>query len=148
MGISVAGQRLRCRFIYARPKEDYLRLEGLRDVIEWQLDDVYDVSGWDLQKMLRLLHKSNPTIFEWASSPIVYWTTEEWKTVAGVIGEYFRLKPCLWMMDKGTPPPIPELNAYIDANFEKTEAYLKETDDSHRADRTRLNEVFLKLPDA
>ena len=26
------------RFVYARPKEDYLRLDELRDVIEWQLD--------------------------------------------------------------------------------------------------------------
>lgn len=209
------------RFVYVRPKEDYLKLEGVRDVIEWQLDDVYDVSGWDLQKLLRLLHKSNPTIFEWAASPIVYWNTEEWKTAAEVIGEYFRPKPCLhhymnmarsnhtaylrgkdvvrikkyfyilrplmaclWIMDKGTPPPmefdalceaeldetvrpvvdellarkkitselgeqppIPELNAWIDDKFEKVESYLKEADDSHRADWTKLNETFLKMLD-
>ena len=42
------------RFIYVRRPEDYIRLNPLRDVIEWQLDDVYDVSGWDLQKALRL----------------------------------------------------------------------------------------------
>jgi len=33
------------RFIYVRRTEDYLRLEPLRDVIEWQLDDVFDISG-------------------------------------------------------------------------------------------------------
>jgi len=60
------------RFIYVRQPEDYIRLNPVRDVIEWQLDDVYDVSGWDLQKALRLTYDSNPSIHEWCSSPIVY----------------------------------------------------------------------------
>ena len=60
------------RFIYVRKPEDYIRLKPLRDVIEWQLDDVYDVSGWDLQKTLRLMYDSNPAVHEWCSSPILY----------------------------------------------------------------------------
>ena len=52
------------RFVYVRKPEDYLRLERTRDVIERQLDDTLDINGWDLQKLLRLLHKSNPTVFE------------------------------------------------------------------------------------
>lgn len=36
------------RFVYVRKLEDTLRLEKYRDVIEWQLDDVLDISGWDL----------------------------------------------------------------------------------------------------
>ncbi len=67
------------RFIYVRPKEYYLKLEKTRDVIEWQLDDTLDINGWDLQKALRLLHNSNPTVFEWNNSPIVYRTTKEWE---------------------------------------------------------------------
>ena len=47
------------RFIYVRPKTDYLRLEPIRDVIEYPLDDVLDINGWDLSKVLRLLRKSN-----------------------------------------------------------------------------------------
>ena len=31
------------RFIYVRPKEDYLRLENVRDVIELPIDDVLDI---------------------------------------------------------------------------------------------------------
>lgn len=50
------------RFIYVRPKNDYLRLETIRDVIELPIDDVLDINGWDLQKTLRLLYKSNPTL--------------------------------------------------------------------------------------
>lgn len=38
------------RFIYVRPKEDYLKLNEPRDVIEWQLDEVLDINGWDLKK--------------------------------------------------------------------------------------------------
>ena len=65
------------RFIYARPKDYYLRLDKIRDVIECQLDDTFDINGWDISKALSLLHKSNPTLFEWNSSPIVYKTTDE-----------------------------------------------------------------------
>ena len=84
------------RFIYVRPKEYYLRLDKTRDVIEWQLDETLDINGWDLQKVLRLLHKSNPTLFEWNNSPIVYKTTNEWKEISSVIGEYFKQKSGLY----------------------------------------------------
>jgi len=60
------------RFIYVRPREQYLRLDKRRDVCEWCLDETLDINGWDFDKTLRLLHTSNPTLFEWLSSPIVY----------------------------------------------------------------------------
>ncbi|MBR5616876.1 MAG: nucleotidyltransferase domain-containing protein [Oscillospiraceae bacterium] len=80
------------RFIYVRPLEYYLRLEKTRDVIEWQLDDTLDINGWDLQKALRLLHSSNPTLFEWNNSPIVYKTTPEWAEISAVIDVFFQKK--------------------------------------------------------
>lgn len=80
------------RFIYVRNKNDYLRLENISDVIEWQLDDTLDINGWDLQKALRLLYKSNPTLFEWNNSEIVYKTTAELEKVRGIINDYFVLK--------------------------------------------------------
>lgn len=60
------------RFIYVRPKNEYLRLDRGRDVIEYPIDDVLDINGWDLDKALKLLYKSNPTLFEWFSSPVIY----------------------------------------------------------------------------
>lgn len=84
------------RFVYVRPVEFYLRLEQTRDVIEWQLDETLDISGWDLQKLLRLLHSSNPTIFEWNHSPVVYKTTAEWERIASVIDRYFQSKKGLY----------------------------------------------------
>lgn len=77
------------RFIYVRPLEYYLRLDKTSDVIEWQLDDVLDINGWDIKKALMLLHKSNPTLFEWNGSPIVYRTTEQWKRVSDIINGFF-----------------------------------------------------------
>lgn len=84
------------RFIYVRPKEFYLRLDKTRDVIEWQLDDTLDINGWDIKKALTLLHGSNPTLFEWNSSPIVYKTTEEWNQISKVINNYFVIKSGLY----------------------------------------------------
>lgn len=84
------------RFIYVRPKDFYLRLDKTRDVIEWQLDEILDINGWDLQKALGLLHKSNPTLFEWNNSPIVYKTTPEWKEISDIISHYFQQKSGLY----------------------------------------------------
>ena len=77
------------RFIYIRPTQDYLRLDSVRDVIELPIDEVLDINGWDLQKTLRLLHKSNPTLFEWFSSPIVYRETEFADTFRKLMSHYF-----------------------------------------------------------
>ena len=62
------------RFIYVRPREWYLRLdsEACRDVIEEPIEGVLDINGWDLDKALRLMKKSNPVLMEWLQSPIVY----------------------------------------------------------------------------
>lgn len=60
------------RFIYKRPRQEYLRLDAPRDVIELPIDDTWDVVGWDLNKSLKLLHKSNPGLYEWLGSPICY----------------------------------------------------------------------------
>lgn len=84
------------RFIYIRNKKDYLKLESVRDVIEIPIDEVLDVNGWDLQKTLRLLYKSNPTLFEWFSSPIVYMETEFADEFRKIMNSYFSSKKSLY----------------------------------------------------
>lgn len=64
------------RFIYKRPFKEYLRLESIRDVIELPVDDIWDVNGWDLDKTLKLLGKSNPTLYEWLNAPLMYRETD------------------------------------------------------------------------
>ena len=84
------------RFVYIRSLEDYLRLDAIRDVIELPIDDVLDINGWDLQKTLKLLHKSNPTLFEWFSSPIVYQKTEFADKFRDLMMHYFSSKKTLY----------------------------------------------------
>jgi len=112
------------RFVYVRPAEFYLRLDKTRDVIEWQLDDTLDINGWDLQKALRLLHTSNPTLFEWNNSPIVYKTTPEWTEISEVIGRYFQKKA--------------GLHHYLSTAKKNYREYLK-------ADMVRLKKYFYVL---
>lgn len=84
------------RFVYVRPKNDYLRLDEPRDVIEWQLDEVLDINGWDLKKALRQFARGNATLFEWSGSPIVYRTTEEWDRIKEISGLYFSEKAAVY----------------------------------------------------
>ena len=84
------------RFIYVREMSHYLKLQPARDVIEWQLDETLDINGWDLQKALRLLYKSNPTLFEWANSPIVYKSTPYFNELKKEINNYFSCKSGLY----------------------------------------------------
>ena len=84
------------RFIYVRKPEDYLKLEKTRDVIEWQLDDVLDISGWDLRKALQLLHDSNPSIFEWCASPIVYKGSDAFEEMKKIRTDYYSRKKNLY----------------------------------------------------
>ncbi len=84
------------RFFYVRPKAYYLRLDRTRDVLEYPLNDLLDINGWDIDKTLKLLHASNPTLFEWSNSPIVYITTDEFKQLLPLIGNYFVAKSGLW----------------------------------------------------
>lgn len=60
------------RFVYRHPRDWYLGVLEGRDVIEQPIEADLDVSGWDLRKALRLFLKSNPPLYEWLRSPIVY----------------------------------------------------------------------------
>lgn len=84
------------RFVYVKPIEEYLRVREQRDVIEWQLDEVLDINGWDLKKTLAQFHKGNATLFEWANSPVVYKATDEWKEIYENCKRFFSEKVALY----------------------------------------------------
>lgn len=83
------------RFIYMRRPKEYLRIDLSKDVIEWQLDEVLDINGWDLKKALLALSKGNPNVMEWANSPVVYRKTEEWEPLKEAAMHYFSEKSAL-----------------------------------------------------
>ncbi len=66
------------RMIYLHKPEWYWSIEDefidveSRGAINIPINDDLDIAGWDLKKTLGLLYKSNPPLFEWLRSPIVY----------------------------------------------------------------------------
>lgn len=60
------------RFIYKHNEDWYLQIDEKRDVIELPINEVLDVSGWDIKKALKLFRNSNAPLYEWLQSPIVY----------------------------------------------------------------------------
>ncbi len=95
-GVESSDSDYDVRFIYVRPMNDYLKLHKQKDIIEWQLDEVFDMNGWDLKKTLIQFHKGNATLFEWANSPIVYKTTDEWNDIYKNCKPYFSEKIALY----------------------------------------------------
>lgn len=65
------------RFLYKHQKDWYLSILPKRDVIEIPIVDLMDYSGWDLRKSFFLMNKSNPVLFEWLHSPIIYRKEEQ-----------------------------------------------------------------------
>ena len=84
------------RFVYIRPLKDYLHLEKTNDMINWQLDNIFDINGWDLKKALQLLHDSNPTIFEWLFSPIIYQGSVAFEQLKSISKDYYSKKKSLY----------------------------------------------------
>lgn len=84
------------RFVYVRKFEDYLALDEPKDTIEWQLDEVLDINGWDLKKALRQFARGNATLFEWSGSPVIYRTTPEWARIREVAEQYFSEKAAIY----------------------------------------------------
>lgn len=85
------------RFIYVRDKDFYLSLRENKDFIDWELNEVLDINGWDLKKALKHFHKSNATLFEWSNSPVVYYTTDEWRQFYdSVASKYFSCKSAIY----------------------------------------------------
>lgn len=85
------------RFIYVRDKKFYLSLRDNKDFIDWELNEVLDINGWDLKKALQHFHRSNATLFEWSNSPVIYYTTDEWKQLyEEVASKYFACKASMY----------------------------------------------------
>ncbi len=84
------------RFIYVRPAKQYLELQPKKDFIDWELNEVFDINGWDLSRTLQYLHKSNATFFEWANSPIVYYESPKWSEISKLQELYFSCKSVMY----------------------------------------------------
>lgn len=84
------------RFVYLRSAKCYLNLRPMSDVCEAELNELYDINGWDLKKFFMLLLKSNPAIFEWANSPIIYKTSDKWSKIVEILPDFLDSKKLLY----------------------------------------------------
>lgn len=94
-GFASADSDYDVRFIYVHRPEEYLRIDSMKDVIEWQLDEVLDINGWDLRKALLAFAKGNPNVMEWANSPIIYRKSKHWDALREAAMHYFSEKSAL-----------------------------------------------------
>lgn len=95
-GFSSSDSDFDVRFVYVRKRKEYLSLQKFRDVIELPINNELDINGWDLDKTLRLLYKSNPTLFEWLSSPIIYKNSDSANNLRKIQSDYFSVKKSLY----------------------------------------------------
>ncbi len=85
------------RFIYVHHQDWYLSIDEKKDNIEFILPNDIDLSGWELRKALNLFKKSNPPLFEWLRSPIVYQEKGGFANKLRTASqEYFNPKSCLY----------------------------------------------------
>lgn len=79
------------RFIYCHTKDYYLSVfEDNRDVIELPINDLLDVNGWDLKKVLSLLYKNNLALYEWINSPVTYLDEDVKEELAELVQKCFK----------------------------------------------------------
>lgn len=80
------------RFIYVHKKDWYLDLSPKDDFINYCLDDVLDINGWDLSKTLKLLNDCNPSLSEWLYSPIIYKESDDINELRGLLKKHINEK--------------------------------------------------------
>ncbi len=83
------------RFIYKKPKDEYLKIVEGEDVIVLPVDNDLDFHGWDIKKALFLMYKSNPSFFEWLNSPIKYVVNDDFKKLKKLSNHYFNPKTAI-----------------------------------------------------
>jgi predicted nucleotidyltransferase len=81
------------RFIYCHPAAWYLALDDGPDTLNFPVDELLDLGGWELRKALRLLRGSNAALFEWLQSPIIYHEALDFRAqLAPLLPAAFNLK--------------------------------------------------------
>ena len=83
------------RLVYCHRPAWYLTLDEGRDTIEQPVDDLLDLSGWELRKFLRLLRAGNATPAEWLQSAVIYHQTPAADTLRALLPATFSPRPIL-----------------------------------------------------
>jgi predicted nucleotidyltransferase len=116
--------------------------------LEYSINEVLDINGWDIDKTLKLLHASNPTLFEWSNSPVVYKTTELVETqlepeLKPVVDNLLKLK--MSASEIGETPKIALLNKFIEQNLSLIRKRIEALPKEPPSDWKPLNALFLSI---
>ena len=105
-GIASENSDYDVRFIYIHKPTYYLSIDPVgignkKDTIDIDQttsgECTIDLHGWELTKALRLFRKSNPTLFEWIHSDIVYHSfTSTIDRIYELEPKIFDTKPCIF----------------------------------------------------
>ncbi|MCL2571129.1 MAG: nucleotidyltransferase domain-containing protein [Defluviitaleaceae bacterium] len=71
-GFAAANADYDCRFIYVHKRDWYLSVQEKKDFIEYPVDEIFDIRGYDLSRALKYIMKSQATILEYLSSNVGY----------------------------------------------------------------------------
>ena len=75
-GFAATNADYDCRFIYVHRVERYLSVLEMDGFIEYEVDETYDIKGYDLKRAMKYIMKSQATINEWLVSNVVYLRNE------------------------------------------------------------------------
>lgn len=93
-GFPSGDSDLDCRGVYVNKQDDMFRITRPCNVIEWKDEKngktYVDLSIWSIQKFGRHLQESNPSIYEWLQSPIVYLRTPHIDFAVDALSSYDR----------------------------------------------------------
>lgn len=100
-GIASLNSDIDLRFLYVETLESYLKLGREKDVIEIiDKENNIEYKGFSLDKFLKLLSKSNPSVLEELNSPISYLEKNNFERITNEIKElsveFFSMKRCLF----------------------------------------------------
>jgi uncharacterized protein len=81
------------RFAYMHGPGWYLSIEDKKEVIELPVNEVFDINGYDIRKLLKLFRGSNAKIYEWIRSPLFYEQREPFvQELRALVPEYYSPK--------------------------------------------------------
>jgi len=85
------------RFIYVRSLDWYLSLGDKKDQIDLAISDELDLKGWELRKALRLMKRTNVSVYEWLQSPITYRNEQNFKAeLLALTSDYYSPKTAFY----------------------------------------------------
>ena len=71
-GFAATNADYDCRFLYVHQKDWYLSVLERKELIEYAVDEVFDIQGYDISRAIKYIMKPQATLYEWISSNVVY----------------------------------------------------------------------------